>query len=73
MFKTLKQKTLSRMITSALEANIHAQIMIDFYESELEAFPETDEKKKGQIELKISQLRDSIIFNERFIDFCKIQ
>lgn len=66
MFLTLRQKTLKKLKLKTKADNIHAEAMINFYQNEIDMSDDTE--ANGKLQLKISQLQDTITFNERFLE-----
>lgn len=64
---TLGKEVLDKLIEDTKRENIKQKLLLDFYINQQEN--ETDEKRKGQLTLKVDQLKYTIEFNNSFVEF----
>lgn len=65
--KTLRQEVLGTIIDKTLRDIEHQALFIGYYESLVAA--ETDTKKKGGLDMKLNQMKDTMELNQKSLEY----
>lgn len=69
IFQSKKKKAINRILAAGAKEILNAEIMIDFYQWQIDNAPEDASKEEiGKLEVKIQQMKDIIANNQRVDD-----